>query len=145
MTICLDISQIAYQGTGVARFTRGLVEAICKHSKEDDWIFFFSGLRTSPPNEVVALIKNSGHTYVRAYYPPSVFAWLNNTIHKIPIETYIGRSIDWYISSDWTQAPCRARCATVVHDLVFVKYPKTVADVIIKTQQLRLRRAYPLF
>ncbi len=138
MTICLDISQIAYEGTGVARFTRGLVETICARPKEDDWIFFFSGLRTSAPSEIIELIKKSGHTYVRAYYPPTVFAWLNNTVHKIPIETYIGHSVDWYISSDWTQAPCRARRATIVHDLVFVKYPETVADTIIQTQQKRL-------
>ena len=45
MGIGIDISQIIYRGTGVGRFTHGLVESILEYDKKNKWFFFFSSLK----------------------------------------------------------------------------------------------------
>ena len=40
MNIGIDISQIVYEGTGVARFTRNLVESILENDTDNAWTFF---------------------------------------------------------------------------------------------------------
>ena len=45
MKIGIDISQTAYQGTGVAEYTRRLVESLLETDKENTYILFFSSFR----------------------------------------------------------------------------------------------------
>lgn len=141
MKLAIDISQIAFEGTGVARFTRGLIAAICANDTSNNWTFYYSSLKTQPPEVVISTIQKTHHRYVRNYFPPSALTFLHNKLHAIPFELMIGEPVDWYISSDWTQASARARKATIVHDMVFHRYPETVAPVIKEAQRSRLQWA----
>jgi hypothetical protein len=56
MKIGIDISQIVYEGTGVARFTEGLVKSILQYDKTNEWTFFMSTLRKKPNQELQSTI-----------------------------------------------------------------------------------------
>ena len=138
MKIAIDISQAAYEGTGVARFTQGLTEAVCKYAPDQEWIFYYSALRTPLPKHLKNTINAAHKTLRTSPIPPRMLSIIHNQLHAIPFELLAGTQPDWYISSDWTQAPARCRRATVVHDLVFHRYPETVDPLVRKTQAQRL-------
>ncbi len=137
MRIAIDISQIVYEGTGVARFTRGLVETILDQAHGHDWVFFFSGLRRSLDPEIVTAIAKKKCTLVRLPIPPSALSFLWNRLHVLSIDAFVGQ-VDWVITSDWSEPPSRAKKATIVHDLAFVRYPEAVGAQIKRTQSSRL-------
>ena len=43
MKIGIDISQTAFEGTGVAEYTKKLVETILKLDAENEYLLFFAG------------------------------------------------------------------------------------------------------
>lgn len=138
MRIALDISQIVYEGSGVARFNDGLVHAICEYDDQNEWVFFFSALRRNIDPSIEELIKSKGHTLVKSKLPPTLLSFIWNNIHFFPIDAIIG-DVDWLITSDWSEPPTKFKKATIVHDLVYLKFPDTVDEVIRKTQERRLR------
>lgn len=137
MRIGIDISQVAYSGTGVARFTEGLIKAICRYDDQNEWVFFFSSLRNSFNRELKKNIENKNFKLVRYRFPPTLLSWLWNKLHFFDVEKLIGNA-DWFITSDWTQPPSVSKIATVVHDLVFMRYPETQPELIKNTQKNRL-------
>ncbi len=138
MRIGIDISQIVYKGTGVGRFTEGLVEAICTNNKEHEWVFFFSGLRKKLNKDIEKKILEIGFTLVKRKVPPTFLSLMWNTLHTFPIESMTGK-LDWFITSDWTEPPANCKKATVIHDLTVFRYPETVDSKILKTQKRRLK------
>lgn len=139
MRIAIDISQIVYEGSGVARFTDGLVRAICEYGKNNEWVFFFSSFRRDLNPSVENLIRSKGHTLIKSKLPPTLLSYIWNYFHFFPIDKIVGK-VDWVITSDWSEPPSKYRKATIVHDLVYLKFPDTVDDVIRKTQESRLKR-----
>lgn len=138
MKICLDISQIAYQGTGVSRYLNGLVKAILNNQTKHQWSFFFSSLRSSLDPRLEQQIKKRGFKTKKFLFPPSLLSFLWNRLHLLDVQRLIGDN-DWYISSDWTEPPAKnMRKATIIHDLAFLRYPKTVTEKIKQTQRQRL-------
>lgn len=139
MKIGIDLSQIVYSGTGVGRYTEGLVRAILKYEKKHDWYFFFSSLRQPFPTNLEQMIKHRGYRLRKYFFPPSILSLLWNQFHVMDLRYLMG-NLDWFISSDWTEPPYRnVRKATIIHDLVFLRFPETVAWQILKTQQQRLQ------
>jgi len=138
MKIGIDISQIVYRGTGVARFTRGLTEAILQYDADNQWIFFFFSLRQKLEGEIEEKIKSKGFRLIKYRLPPSLLSFLWNNLHLVNVDHLAGR-LDWFISSDWTEPPSTTKKATVVHDMVFLRYPETVAKKIRQTQEKRLK------
>lgn len=136
MKIGIDISQVAYEGTGVARYVRNMIDSILAYDTKNEYTFFFSSLRMSLPQELETHIKEK-HALITAKLPPTALDILWNQAHVYPIEKFIGKQ-DVYISSDWTQAPSSAKKVTVVHDLVFMRYPETVHKKILAVQKRRL-------
>ncbi|OGK66454.1 hypothetical protein A2313_01230 [Candidatus Roizmanbacteria bacterium RIFOXYB2_FULL_41_10] len=138
MRIGIDISQIVYSGTGVARYTQGLVEAILQYENQHQWVFFFASLRRALPAKLVAQIAQKGFILKQYKIPPTLLSLLWNRWHFINVEWLTGK-LDWYISSDWTEPPVKnAKKATIIHDLAFLHYPETIDWKILKTQQQRL-------
>lgn len=137
MRIGIDISQIVYKGTGVSRFTEGLVKAICEYDKKNEWVFFFSSLRQSLDSSIEKLINSKGWKIVKMKLPPAGLSIIWNDLHVLRIETITGK-LDWFISSDWTEPPAKCKKATIVHDLVYLRYPETVDRLILKTQIKRM-------
>ncbi len=138
MKIGIDISQIAYEGTGVGRFVNGLTRTIIDQEKTHEWVFFYSSLRRTLSSDIRSLISKSGHRIIELKLPPTALSFLWNNIHRMKIEKLTG-SLDWFITSDWTEAPSRMKKATVIHDLVYLRYPDTVHPVIRQTQRERMK------
>ena len=139
MKIIVDISQVAYPGTGVARFTRGLVETILEHdTKRHEFVFFFSSLRRMLDADLKKKFEGKNYHLIRYNIPPRALSLLWNDIHKVKIERLVG-DFDWVITSDWTEPPSSFKKATVVHDLTYLRYPKTVEPTILHTQAKRMK------
>lgn len=138
MNIGIDISQVVYEGTGVGRFTRGLIEAILAYDRINNWTFFFSSLRGRINEELLRKIKSSSHRYIRLPFSPPLLSFIWNTLHIFPIETFTG-PLDVFICSDWTEPPSRCKKATIIHDFAYLRYPDTVHSLILKTQKERMR------
>lgn len=137
MRIGIDISQLAFTGTGVARFTTGLVRTILEHGRDHDWIFLYSSLRIPFPHELARDIHRTKNTLVHMYIPPTVHSFIWNTLHILPPELLL-KKLDWFISSDWTEPPSSIRKATIIHDLTVLQHPNTVHPRILYTQKKRL-------
>lgn len=137
MNIGIDISQIVYQGTGVARYLEGLVQAIIENNTNHHWKFFFSSFRQKIPHRLHSLLKKKEYSVIRSYIPPRLLSFIWNDLHILPIETFTGK-LDWFITSDWTEPPAISKKATVIHDLAYLRYPETVEQTIRTTQQARM-------
>lgn len=137
MNIGIDISQAAYTGTGVGRYTIGLVESVLEFDRENTWTFLFFSLRAKLPDGLVSKIKNSRHRIIHFPLPPTVLSAMWNSLHVIPVEFFTG-PLDLFISSDWTEPPSRCKKITVVHDLTYLRYPETVHKTILETQKKRM-------
>lgn len=124
MKIGIDISQTAYAGTGVARYTTALVKSLLNAKSTHEFVFFFSSLRRKPPKELTDLIKEP-HILKHFYFPPTLLSQMWNELHMVPIENFIG-DVDVFISSDWVQPPVKkAKTISIVHDMVIYVHPET--------------------
>ncbi len=142
MKIGIDISQIVYEGTGVARFTYGLTQTILEYDKQNQWVFFFSSLRSNLNRSLEQKIVSKGHKLIKWKLPPTFLSFLSNDIHNHALSSFIvhrSSKLDYFITSDWTEPPFPGvKKATIVHDLTFIRYPETVHQKIRETQRKRL-------
>lgn len=137
MRLGIDISQIVYKGTGVARFTEGLVNAILEYDVENEWTFFFSGFRQKLSRDLKKRIL-ARHRLLEWSFPPKGLSLLFNDWHSLGVVPKELRKLDFFITSDWAEPKLKGvKKATVVHDLAFKRYPETIEKNILKTQLLR--------
>lgn len=122
MKIGIDISQIAYQKTGVANYLQQLVKHLLTIDKHNEYVLFFSSLRGKIPDKNMFQGEN---VQLKTFkMPPSLLDVLWNKWHIMPIEHFIG-DVDIFISSDWVQPPTKkAKKATIVYDFIIYKYPE---------------------
>lgn len=138
MRIALDISQIVYEGTGVARFTEGLLSAILNQKKSNHyWVFFTQTFRRDIDKHIISQITDNGYSYKDLLMPPKLGEFLWNQARIFPIDKLI-HGLDWYISSDWTEPPAKCKKATIVHDLIFKRYPETVDGYVKSVMQRKI-------
>lgn len=139
MRIGIDISQLAYENTGVANYLQELVENLIKLDKKNEYILFFSSLRKKMPIFAKALVKDNENVKVKtSRYPSTLLDVFWNKLHIMPIEELIG-DVDVFISSDWTQPPSkRAKKVTILYDLIVYRYPEETHTKIVHTQRRRL-------
>lgn len=143
MKIGIDISQIVYEGTGVARFTHNLLMSLVesKESSNHSFSIFFSSLNNKIPESVIKLVENNRNSKLfRWPIPPRALSYLwghKNLRNFLPTPF---TDLDWFISSDWTEPPkhIAKRKMTIVHDCIFKMHPETVDPVIINAQTKRL-------
>jgi len=136
MKIGIDISQLAYQETGVANYLENLVQNLIKADKKNEYILFFSSLRKKLPIEFPI---NSKIKVKEFKFPPTLLDLLWNRLHILPIENFIG-DVDIFITSDWTEPPAKkAKKATILYDLIVYKYPKETAQKIVGVQKRKLK------
>ncbi len=141
MKIGIDISQIVYKGTGVARFLNGLTNYILDYDQSNHWTFFFSSLREKIDPELERKINSRNSELIKWKLPPTLLSFVWNDLHISKIENLKFKiAPDWFITSDWTEPPSNSiRKATIVHDLVYLRYPETVTNKILRTQTKRLK------
>lgn len=139
MKIAIDISQIVYEGTGVARYTRELVRHLVQIDKSNQYLLFAGTWRKKNILEdYVRELREMDHVRIKILpIPQTVGTFLWNRLHVIPIEQFVG-SIDILHSSDWIQPPTRAKRVTTLHDLVVLKFPETSHKRIVSNQLKRL-------
>ncbi len=143
MKIGIDISQIVYEGTGVARFTSGLIDSILDYDNDNHWTFFFSSLRQNLDPLLEEKIRNKKFSLIKWKIPPTILSLLWNDFHTFSrsymLHVTSFNDLDWFITSDWTEPPSqKIKKAAVVHDLVYLRYPEMVDKKIRDTQQKRL-------
>jgi glycosyltransferase involved in cell wall biosynthesis len=124
MKIGIDISQTAYEGTGVGNFVKQLVQNLVKQDNGNEYVLFFSSLRLGLPYSFINELTSSRVSIKRFKLPPILLDILWNRLHVFPIENFIG-DVDVFISSDWTQPPTkRAKLVTILYDLIVYKHPE---------------------
>lgn len=149
MKIGIDISQLAYENTGVANYLKNLVEHMIVNDKKNEYVLFFSSLRGSLPaskywsaeGEILSnhLPAGSSVKLRKFKLPTSLLDILWNKLHIVPIELFIG-DVDVFISSDWTEPPVkRAKKVTILYDLVVYKRPLETDKKIVETQKRKLK------
>lgn len=135
MRIGIDVSQLAYEGTGVSDYLKALVQTLIKNDKENEYVLFFSSLRRKFPLKDLKLINVQVKTF---RFPPTFLNLLWNKFHILPIERLIG-PVDVFITSDWTEPPSKYPKATILYDLVVYKYPRETDSRIVGTQKRKLK------
>lgn len=142
MRIGIDISQIVYPGSGVSRFTQGLLNSILKYDKKNQWFFLFMGLRKRLDPDLEGKILSSFHKLIKLPISPTFSTIFFNHLHNfsklVTFNIKLLTLLDWFITSDWTEIPLKTKKATIVHDLVFLRFPETVHPKIKITQEKRL-------
>jgi hypothetical protein len=120
MRIGIDVSQLAYENTGVAQYLSNLVKTMVHVDNNNDYVLFFSSLRKKFP--LTDLPKNC--KVKKFKFPLSFLNLLWNKLHIFPIESLLG-DVDVFITSDWTEPPTKkAKKATILYDLIVYKYPE---------------------
>ncbi|HRN69548.1 MAG TPA: glycosyltransferase [Candidatus Woesebacteria bacterium] len=136
MKIGIDISQLAYEKTGVANYLKNLVQEMIKQDSKNEYILFFSSLRGKLPD--LSLAEHSHVTIKKFKLPPTILDLLWNKMHIAPVEWFVG-DVDIFISSDWTEPPAKkAKKATILYDLIIFKHPNETAAVIREVQKRKL-------
>ncbi|MFH1833037.1 MAG: glycosyltransferase [Candidatus Levyibacteriota bacterium] len=140
MRIGIDISQLAYENTGVANYLGNLVQTLSKIDKESEYILFFSSFRRNIKDQISNIKDANKKVKIKAFrFPPSLLDFLWNRLHILPIEWLIGE-VDIFITSDWTEPPAiKAKKATILYDLIVYKYPKETDKKIVETQKRKLK------
>lgn len=138
MKIGIDISQLAYEKTGVANYLSKLVTELVKEDKENEYILFFSSYRKKLDESFINRVKGPRVSFKFFKFPPSLLDILWNRMHILPVENLLG-DIDVFITSDWTEPPVKkAKKMTILYDLIVYKYPEETADKIVETQKRKL-------
>ncbi|MCL6096460.1 MAG: hypothetical protein M1444_02125 [Patescibacteria group bacterium] len=124
MKIGIDISQLAYEETGVANYLENLVQNLVDFDKKNDYVLFFSSLRKDLGFKIKDLRRNQNVTIKQFKIPPTVLEILWNKLHIMPIENFIGE-VDVFLTSDWTEPPAKhAKKVTILYDFIVYKYPE---------------------
>jgi len=143
MKIGIDISQIVYEGTGVATYTRELVKSLIKVGDKDEFVLFGSSLRLRRPlKEFLTSLPKENVKGKFSFLPPKLLEFLWNGVHLFPVENLVGE-VDIFHSSDWLEPPTKkAKKVTTIHDLTVYKYPETFfargGHDIVKNQKRKL-------
>jgi glycosyltransferase involved in cell wall biosynthesis len=144
MKIGIDISQIVYEGTGVARYVRSVVSELLARDRDNEYVLFGASLRRiSAFRRFFEDIRhlNGRVRLVVVPIPPTLMEIVWNRLHVVPVEFFVGR-VDVFWSSDWTQPPLSgARGITTIHDVSILRYPKSFNPRIVSIQKRRMARA----
>lgn len=141
MKIGIDISQIVYGGTGVATYTRNLVQNLLKIDKENQYLLFGSSFRQKEKLEKFIHLQNNGKVIKKVLpYPPMFWELVWNSLHILPIEFLTGK-MDIFHTSDWTEPPADCPKVTTIHDLTVYKFPEGFPTRIRNNQEKRLQWA----
>ncbi len=141
MRIGIDISQLAFEKTGVAAFLGKLVETLVKEDKDNSYVLFYASLRKKLPISHFQFLHTAADARIQIKtfrFPPTFLDFLWNKLHVLPIEWLIG-DVDVFVSSDWVQPPSKAKKVTILYDLIVYKYPEETAKKIVAVHKRRLQ------
>ncbi len=139
MKIGIDISQLAYENTGVANYLYNLVIKLLEIDKKNEYVLFFSSLRRDIKDKILKIKNTNQKVKIKQFkIPPLLLDLIWNKLHIFPIEWFIS-DIDVFITSDWIEPPTRkAKKATILYDLIVYKYPEETDKKIVEAQKRKL-------
>jgi hypothetical protein len=134
MKIGIDISQLAYENTGVANYLSSLVRSLVSLDSRNEYILFFSSMRKKMPE-----LNFPSNCKIKQFkIPPTLLSFIWNKLHILPIERFIG-DIDVFVTSDWTEPPAiKAKKATILYDLIVYVRPEETDKKIVHVQRQKL-------
>lgn len=141
MKVGIDISQIVYEGTGVAEYVKKLVEQLLIIDTKNEYVLFFSHHKASIALFESKISKTAKAKYVfkKFRFPIQFLEFVWNKLHIVPIENLIG-NVDIFYTSDWVEPPTKkARKITTLHDLSIYKVPESFDKNIIAVHKRKLR------
>lgn len=139
MKIGIDVSQMCYEGSGVARYVYGLTQSLLNLGSDHQFVLYAGTLRQKDFFEKLKTRSpwDKAEWHILPIPPKSAGLVLGSL--PLNIELLIGH-VDLFHSSDWVEPNTSCPGVTTVHDLVFVKYPETVDRMILSAQAKRLNR-----
>src|SRR3989338_7377869 len=96
MHVGIDISQSAFTGSGVARYTTSLVHSITELDSKNTYTFLYSSLRRSVPEKIIKAIKKPLRL-IRLYMPPTFLSFLGTTFTSYQLKRLLGVLIFFYL------------------------------------------------
>ena len=127
MRIGLDYTSAVWQGAGIGRYCRELVQALVELDEENEYVLFVAG--RPPPDQRQTLQARFGTCpNVRLRLAPIPERWLVRLWHRLqvplPVEMFTG-PLDIFHSPDFTLPPVRnAKKLLQIHDLSFLRVPE---------------------
>jgi glycosyltransferase involved in cell wall biosynthesis len=141
MLIGIDISQLIYQGSGVANYTYNLVKNLLTFDKKNTYKLFFAAKNPFKKYPFLEEFKNLGARIYRYPIPMKLqkFFWQKNDF--LSINRLIGRC-DIFYSSDFLRPKTdkNVKGITTIHDLSWKLYPKYHTDDVIKAHEKKLEK-----
>ncbi len=142
MVIGIDVTQMAYPGSGVANYTYNLVKNLLLLDKKNIYKLFYSSFRkTQETKEKLNEFKRLGARVFIFPFPPRTFHFLWMKHHLLPVEWLIGK-VDFFHSSDFLRPPLLrgTKGITTIHDLTWKIYPQFHTQDIIKAHERKLKK-----
>jgi glycosyltransferase involved in cell wall biosynthesis len=137
--IGIDISQLAYPGTGVANYLGSLVSHLLEADKKNEYVLFYSSLRSNFQFSIYNFQSNSTVSIKQFKFPQTLLNILWNKLHVLPIDRLIG-NVDLFITSDWIEPPMEhGKKATIIYDMVVFKHTSETDRRIVETQKRKLK------
>jgi len=139
MKIGIDISQIVYQ-TGVSRYTLQLVKQLLKLDQENHYFLYAGSLRQRKVlNSFIAQVKTKKTKSKVSFLSPNLAAFFWNRLNLFRPDCC--QKLDLFHASNWAIPKTKAKLVTTIHDLTFLKYPRTHTPHSVKTHTRHLKRA----
>ncbi len=139
MKIAIDVSQMCYEGTGVARYVYGLTKALLLAGSKHEFLLYAGVFRRRAYFKALARTLPWSQASWRLLPLPPKVASLTLNLFPIRVEWLLGK-VDVVHTSDWVEPSSKSPSVTTIHDLVFKQYPETVDPLILRAQTRRLAK-----
>lgn len=129
MRIGIDYTAAVWQGAGIGRYTRELVEATIGQGNGHTFRLFYAAGGLDPASPYLGDLRRlcTAHPTVRAIPIPFSPRRLTQLWHRLrlplPVELFTGQ-LDLLHAPDFTLPPTRARTLLTIHDLSFLILPQ---------------------
>lgn len=130
MRIGVDYGAALWQGAGIGRYTRGLIEALLRIDREDRYVLLYPRGLPGRPAPFLGQLRQlrADNPHVRLCPLPLSDRWLAILWQRLrlplPVEAVCGR-VDLFFSPDFVLPPqLTGRRVVVVHDLAFLVHPE---------------------
>ena len=140
MKIGIDISQLNYEGTGVANFTYNLVKNLTENDKKNEYRLFYASLHKFNLPTLIELKKLGANIY-RYPIPHKILHLLWGKNNLLPIDLLTGR-VDVFLFSDYLRPPTsfKSKGITVIHDLIWKIFPEKQDKKTISSHEIKIKK-----
>lgn len=141
MLIAIDISQLIYQGSGVANYTYNLVKNLLLFDKKNTYKLFFAAKNPLKKYSFLEEFKILGAKIYRLPLPLIFrkFLWQNNDFFSV--NKLIGKC-DIFFSSDFLRPKTdkNVKGITTIHDLSWKLFPEYHTDDVKKAHEKKIEK-----